>query len=123
VTQEVQTYHHLIPQIEPRGRAAFSAEVYGDSVKNAEKLSRLPTSELVRILQSRPGDPMAPYMAAVIAGRRAIQGSQAPMNADAELGLGVGQGLGSGGGLIPDPLLGGLSDEELFQRYERLPTR
>ena len=45
------------------------------------------------------------------------------MNAEPELGLGIGAGLGAGGGLAPDPILGGMTDEELYESFRRLPVR
>jgi len=118
--EEVSKWHHLIPQRRPVGTASTSAERYGDTVGDATQMSQLPTDEIQRILDARPDDKLAPYMTAILADRRSVQGAAYPSNV--EPGMGGGTGLGSGGGLAPDPLLGGLSDEELTNLFQRMPA-
>jgi len=117
---EVSKWHHLIPQRKPVGTAGLSAERYGDTLSAATEMSQLPTDEIQRILDARPDDKLVPYMTAILADRRSVQGAAYPSNV--EPGMGGGTGLGSGGGLAPDPLLGGLSDEELFNLFNKMPA-
>ncbi len=112
---EVSKWHDLIPQRPSVGRAAHSAGVIGDTYNAARDISQLPTDEIQRILDLRPDDKMAPYMTAILADRRSVQGAAYPSNAEPNLGGGT--GLGSGGGVAPDPIYSGLSDEELWNLY------
>ena len=118
--EEVNKWHHMIPQRRPVGTAGISAERYGDTVSEATQISKLPTDEIQRILDMRPDDKLAPYMTAILADRRSVQGAAYPSNAEPDMGGGT--GLGSGGGLAPDPFYGGLSDEELFNVFQRMPA-
>ncbi len=118
---EVSKYHHLIPEGRVAGSAAFTAGRFGETIQEARDISRLPTDEIRRILDARPDDKLAPYMAAILAARGGMQGLSAPVPG-ADPGLGYNDGLGGGMGLAPDPILGGLSDQELYNRYQRMPA-
>lgn len=118
---EVSKYHHLIPEGRVAGSAAFTAERFGQTIQEARDISRLPTDEIRRILDARPNDKLAPYMAAILSARGGMQGLSSPVPS-ADQGLGYDQGLGVGQGLAPDPILGGLSDQELYNRFQRMPA-
>ena len=114
---ELERFRHLAPSTKAVGTPTRAAKQQHKSNAGLLQITGLPTDQLEAIRRAKPDHPLADFMEAVIQDRRARHGAASPMNAETDVGaafLGEGRGLGSGPGTAPDPILGGMTLQQIY---------